>query len=194
MGVLVRFDAEGGWQDTWVCDHLIAGHLERENVGWGRWDHVDAVPVDAPLDVLLQTLSDDLAPLRKRFGIRRIDRIRLTPEQVDWPWLRGAFNVEQTQAETEVRGFLRGAGLIHIRTATGFLGLLCEAGEWVALPAGTRHAFDAGDAPEVDVLRLFSGAQGGTAGPTGAAPSNLPLFDAFVDRLLVLTGHEGIEV
>lgn len=187
MPVLASFDTDGTWGETWVCDDLISQRLGREGLVWGRWS-VDLPATDAP-ERVLAVRADEIATLRERFGIETGDHVvRLTPDHADWPALRQHLLTEYTQVRTEVRGFLRGAGLLYVRTGDGFLGLLCEAGDWVALPAGTRHFFDAGDAPSCDVLRLTAAPGGGDTQPTGDPTPALPLLDAFVEEVLALMG------
>jgi 1,2-dihydroxy-3-keto-5-methylthiopentene dioxygenase len=137
MGVLVHFDADGTWQDTHVCDHLIEEHLAPQGVSWGR---------EAPT-----------------LGV-----------------------ASSADADAEVRVF-DAAGLFYLREGDGFIGLLCEAGEWVALPAGTGYFFDAGEETPPEALPLFAARPGG-----GAAPA-LPLLGDFIDRMLELTGHAADE-
>jgi 1,2-dihydroxy-3-keto-5-methylthiopentene dioxygenase len=105
--------------------------------------------------------------------------------------LRAQLLVEERHASGEVRFFLDGAGLTYLRIDGGFLALLCEAEEWVLLPAGTRHWFDAGDAPQLDLLRLFSRPVDGVQPLRNERPQALPLFDEFVGTMLELTGHEA---
>ena len=181
MGVLVHFDCDASWGETRVCDELITRDLAHAGLTWGRWE-VDAAVADASLQELMAAPPRDLALLRARFGVCWIDRIR------SWPALQHESMAEYLSAEAEVRCFVEGSGLLYIRVADGFLGLLCEAGEWVALPAGTRHRFDTGDAPGFDALRLFSGRKGTPARPTGAASLALPPLDDFVNEMLRLTG------
>ena len=69
---------------------------------------------------------------------------------------------------------LERASLFYVRTEDGYLGLLFEAGEWVAMPAGKPHFFDAGEAGSLDGL-----------------PAALPLFEAFVEEVLALTGNDA---
>ena len=66
------------------------------------------------------------------------------------------------------------AALVYLPTQDGYLGLLFEAGEWVALPADKPHFFDAGEAKSFDGL-----------------PAALPLFEAFVEQVLSLTGNDA---
>ena len=71
---------------------------------------------------------------------------------------------------------LDSAGLFYLPTAEGYLGLLFEAGEWVSIPADTPHFFDAGEAESLEGL-----------------PDALPLFEAFVEEVLSLTGNDADE-
>ncbi|HEY9237679.1 MAG TPA: hypothetical protein VIP10_02465 [Burkholderiaceae bacterium] len=189
MGVLAYFDADGAWQDTHVCDGSIAQHLARYGLAWGRWPERESIAADAPLDAVLDHWQDEIAALGKRFSIAHIDRVTLTPDHADWTTLRSQFITEHTHADAEVRCFLDGTGLFYVRTSDGFIGLFCEAGEWVALPAGIRHFFDAGDAPQFDALRLFSQTSGWVAHPTGTTAPPLPLLDDFVAQMFELTGN-----
>ncbi|MFT4266521.1 MAG: hypothetical protein QM586_04750, partial [Xenophilus sp.] len=142
------------------------------------------------LESALAAHAPELAQLRQRLtAVRSIDRVTLQPGAADWPRLRATFLAEHTHAEPEIRFFLDGVGLFYLRDGDGFLGLLCEAGDWVAVPAGLPHRFDAGDLPAFDALRLFGSPDGWAARPTGAAVPDLPLLDAFTEQLLKLTGN-----
>jgi 1,2-dihydroxy-3-keto-5-methylthiopentene dioxygenase len=72
------------------------------------------------------------------------------------------------------RQVLDSAGLFYLPVSDGYLGLLVEAGEWVSVPVGTPHFFDAGEAESFDAL-----------------PASLPLFEAFVEEVLSLTGNDA---
>jgi len=189
MGVLVRFDSDGTWQDTWVCDALITKTLAREGVAWGRWPL--RVLAERGVVGVLDAYADELGALKSRFQAHTVDRLRLDSSDARWPQVRQQVLVEETHAKAEVRIFLDGAGLTYIRIDGGFLALLCEAEEWVLLSAGKRHWFDAGDAPNLDMLRLFDGPASGVDLSTEARPLSLPLFDEFVETMLELTGHEA---
>ena len=205
MGALVRFDADGRWGDTLVCDGLIGQQLAQAGIGFGRWP-VRALPERAGgegadnndrLAEVRVLYGEELAALQGSFGsfeVRSADRVHIEAGRADWPEMRQKFLAEHTHTDAEIRFFLDGAALFYVRTGDGFIGLLCEAGEWVALPAGTRHFFDAGETPGFDALRLFAEPHGWVAQPTGAVtPTALPLYDDFVEQLLTLTGHEAEE-
>lgn len=193
MGALVFFEADGAWGETLACDGRIRAALAAEGIGWGRWPlhELDDAADDA---AVIARYAHEIATLPPQLAPRSIDRLRLRPGQAGWPALRRQFLAEHRHADAELRFFLEGAGLFYIRTAQGFIGLLCEAGEWVALPPGTRHGFDAGESPDIDVLRFFTAAEGWLARPAeGALPAALPSFDGFVETMLELTGHAAAE-
>lgn len=72
---------------------------------------------------------------------------------------------------------LRAPGLFYFSTTDGVLGLLVEAGDWVSVPEGAAHFFDAGKAQRLDPQ----------------LPAALPLFDAFVEEVLALTGNDAAD-
>ncbi|MET4579255.1 hypothetical protein [Ottowia thiooxydans] len=187
MVALVRFDADGRWSETWVCDQLVKQHLEPAGVRWGRWP---LRPLDnGGLDELRSVYKQELNALADHFSLQSADRVTMAPGHPRWPELRGQFLTEHRHADAEIRFFLGGAGLFYIRDADGFLGLLCEAGDWAALPAGLAHSFDAGEEPQFDAIRLFGAANGWVAEATGAPVAELPLFDDFVGELLERMGE-----
>lgn len=182
MSALVAFDGQGIWGQTLDCPTRIASALQAQGIAFGRWPLKALVP-QASAEQVQAAYAPHLAALGQRFAIRSVDRVRLAPGHADWPALRQKFIAEHTHADAEIRFFLGGAGLFYIRTSEGHLGLLCEAGDWVALPAGLRHFFDAGDEPDFDALRLFTAPDGWVAQPTGAPAAALPLMDDFVAQL-----------
>lgn len=190
MAALALFDTAGHWQDTLVCEHRIAPWLQGLGVSWGVLHLSPAPEPDEPgAEDWLQAQKGPLATLGQGLGLHRIDRVRVSPGQPGWPALRQQFTQEHRHSEAELRVFLAGAGLFTVRHPEGFVGLLCEAGDWVALPAGLAHSFDAGAEPYFDALRLLGQAEGWVAQPSGLARPELPDFDAFVSQLLEQTGY-----
>ncbi len=187
MAVLVHFDADAGWGETHVCDARISHSLAQAGVAWGRWE----VPEDpdaalhASLRAAAQHAFGAAASAHEGTAASGADRLRLLPDDAAWPALRPALQAERVASAAQLHGVAQGACLFYIRTGDGFVGLLCEAGEWVALPAGVRHAFDAGAEPDLDLLQLA----GDAATPTHAAWPALPPMDDFVEEMLQLTGH-----
>lgn len=181
MAALVSFDSRGRWGETWVGEAPVREVLRRHGLDHGRWPLRDVA--DGSLEQVLVAYGPELDALRDRLVVRSVDRVHIAPDHAGWPELRARFIAEHTHDDAEVRYFLSGSGLFYVRTGDGHLGLLCEAGDWVVVPPGARHFFDAGERPDFDALRLFSRPDGWVAQPTGAAAPALPLLDAFVERL-----------
>lgn len=146
---------------------------------------------DGSLDAVLKAYGPELDSLKSQLAIRSVDRVTVKPGNPDWPALRQRFLAEHTHADAEIRYFLGGSGLFYIRVEDGHFALLCEAGDWVVVPAGIRHFFDAGEQPDFDALRLFSIPQGWEADFNGAQASGLPTFDEFRARLNTILATEA---
>jgi len=59
-------------------------------------------------------------------------------------------------------------------------GVLCEAGDLISVPAGTRHWFDMGGAPDFQCIRLFTTPEGWVADYTGDdIARRFPRLEAF---------------
>ena len=185
MAALVHFDAQGRWGETLVGEAAVGAALRGLGLDYGHWPRRDLG--DGSLEAVLAAHAAELGGLRERLSIRSIDRVSLQPDHPGWPELRRKFTAEHTHADDEIRYFLSGQGLFHVRLADGHAGLLCEAGDWVRVPAGIRHFFDAGERPQFDALRLFSQTDGWQAEFTGVEAPQLPLFDAFRARLDTLS-------
>ncbi|MBV8621342.1 MAG: hypothetical protein JOY84_20960 [Curvibacter sp.] len=196
MPVLALFDAAGEWQDTLVCDGLIRQRLEPLGLLFGRIDLPSDLPPagqDAGTD-WRALLGAPLQALWPTFTPAFIDRVSLAPDPSDGDALRPQFIREHHHDDAEVRLFLAGSGAFYLRAGGGLLALLCDAGDWLYLPPGLAHGFDAGAKPDFDALRLFADPQGWQAHPTGRDwPAKLPRFDALVDGVLAQTGLEDGE-
>jgi len=95
---------------------------------------------------------------------------RLAAQGVRW----GREDAPAPLAGEEVR-VLGQAGLFYVPEGEGYLGLLLEAGEWVALPVGRARVF-------------FDDGEGADDALPHAA---LPGFEAFVEEVLSLTGNDA---
>ncbi|HZY17865.1 MAG TPA: hypothetical protein VFE82_05245 [Ramlibacter sp.] len=83
---------------------------------------------------------------------------------------------------------VEGTAVFYLGLDTGWLGLLCEAGEWVMVPASLPLGIDRGAQAPGGVVHVGSGATGTPAGLL--LPAALPAHDDFVAHLLELLGEE----
>lgn len=188
MAVLVSFDRVGDWRETWVCDGLIRDRLAALHLRWGRW----------PLPALEMGVRGDaraphaaqLAALNPHGPDATLERLRIRPGNARQRALKGGTLAERVTAVAQTLYFLKGAGLLYLRTPDGYLALLCEPGEWLTLSATACHWFDVGDAGQLDVVRATATPHNGAGRPSLMPRPDLPSFDGFVDQMLELTGNE----
>lgn len=184
MTAVATFDRHGHWLSTSVCEHAACPLAASLGVRWGRWSDglhgVDAHVHD----------QRAIADVRRLIGPHVTERLRFLNDAANDAALRPSLRELEGEAAV-AHVFLRGTALLSVRTGEGFTGLLCEAGDWVLLPAGVPHVFDAGIAPDVELLRLSAGTRGWFPWHTGALlPAALPALDAFVEHLLGELGED----
>jgi 1,2-dihydroxy-3-keto-5-methylthiopentene dioxygenase len=71
---------------------------------------------------------------------------------------------EHTHSEDEIRFFVDGKGIFWFNLPNDqIFNLLCEKGDLISVPTGTKHWFDAGETnPFVKAIRIFSNTEAWT--------------------------------
>jgi len=133
----------------------IATELETRGVRFERWATDVQLPQEASPEAILAAYADDIRRVQALGGYRTVDAIRLGPDHPDREALRSKFLSEHTHADDEVRFFVEGRGLFCLHIGHEVLQLVCERGDWIAVPAGIRHWFDMGERPNFCALRFF---------------------------------------
>ncbi|MEA5442892.1 acireductone dioxygenase [Cyanobium gracile] len=145
----------------------IASELAARGVRFERWATPVALAADADQTAILSAYATEIARVQADGGYRTVDAIRLGPDHPDRAALRAKFLSEHTHAEDEVRFFVEGRGLFCLHIADEVLQVVCEQGDWIGVPAGTRHWFDTGARPSFCALRFFDNSDGWVASFTG---------------------------
>lgn len=148
--------------DTTDAD-VIAASLGAIGVRFERWP-TRAV---APGDDVLAVYAPEIAALTAEGGYRSIDVMGVTPDHPDRATIRTKFLSEHTHAEDEIRFFVAGQGLFTLHEQGRVFNMLCTQGDLISVPAGMRHWFDMGAAPDFTVIRLFLNPDGWIARFTG---------------------------
>jgi 1,2-dihydroxy-3-keto-5-methylthiopentene dioxygenase len=71
--------------------------------------------------------------------------------------LRAKFLREHTHSDDEVRWFVKGRGMFGFNFGDKVMQLYCKKGDYITIPAGTKHWFDAGKEPYFRAYRYFTG-------------------------------------
>jgi 1,2-dihydroxy-3-keto-5-methylthiopentene dioxygenase len=156
----------------------ITMELERRGIGFERWPARAQLPSAASEEAILAAYAPEIQRVQASGSYPTVDAIRLTPDHPDRETLRRRFLAEHTHSEDEVRFFVEGRGLFCLHIGAEVLQLLCEAEDWIRVPAGTRHWFDMGSAPRFTALRFFDNPNGWVAQFTGdPIAERFPLLD-----------------
>ena len=149
-------------------DHAkIAEALGRVGVRFERWAANKPVAPGASQDEVIAAYADDIARLKQEQGYQAVDVISLAADHPQKHALRQKFLSEHTHSEDEVRFFVAGQGQFTLHIGERIYDVLCEAGDLIGVPDGTRHWFDMGPNPNFIAIRLFTNPEGWVANFTG---------------------------
>jgi len=161
----------------------IAKRLSKHGVRFARWAAAQPLAAGAGQPEVLDAYGREVERLKSQ-GFGTVDVVRLQPAPGDPTWpakaatARGKFLEEHTHAEDEVRFFVEGQGLFYLRLGEEVNLVLCEAGDLLSVPAGTRHWFDMGSAPSFCAIRFFQNPDGWVGKFTGdPIARGFPSFD-----------------
>jgi 1,2-dihydroxy-3-keto-5-methylthiopentene dioxygenase len=149
-------------------DHAaVARELGAVGVRFEQWQAGAPVkPGDAP-ETVIAAYRADIDRLMADEGYQAVDVISLNPTHPDKAALRAKFLNEHTHSEDEVRFFVAGRGLFTLHIGEKVYEVLCEQGDLIGVPDGTRHWFDMSEEPSFVAIRLFTNAAGWVANFTG---------------------------
>jgi 1,2-dihydroxy-3-keto-5-methylthiopentene dioxygenase len=156
----------------------MRAQLATIGVDFERWPARVALEPGAAPEAVLAAYSPEIERLKAAEGYVTADVVSLGPDHPDRAALRQKFLNEHTHAEDEVRFFVAGSGLFTLHVNGRVYEMLCEAGDLIRVPAGTKHWFDMSEAPSFVALRLFNNPAGWVAEFTGDdIASRFPRFE-----------------
>ncbi len=149
-------------------DHAdIARELANVGVRFEQWEASQPIAPGASQDEVIAAYRADIDRLMAEEGYQAVDVISLTPHHPDRATLRQKFLSEHTHSEDEVRFFVAGAGQFTLHLGDKVYDVLCEQGDLIGVPDGTRHWFDMSESPYFVAIRLFTNKEGWVAEFTG---------------------------
>jgi 1,2-dihydroxy-3-keto-5-methylthiopentene dioxygenase len=148
---------------------LIADTLAVQGVTFERWPIPTSITPRMTDTDILSVFEPQTARILKDNGFKTLDVIHLTPDHPQKQALRVKFLQEHTHAEDEVRFFVAGESLFYLRISDKIYGLYAMAGDYIHIPAQTKHWFDMGEHPHFTALRFFNNPEGWVAHYTGDA-------------------------
>lgn len=145
----------------------IAAELGKVGVRFERWEASQPIAPGASQDEVIAAYRGDIDRLMGEEGYQAVDVISLAPDHPDRAALRQKFLSEHTHSEDEVRFFVAGSGQFTLHLGGKVYDILCEQGDLIGVPDGTRHWFDMSEAPYFVAIRLFTNKEGWVANFTG---------------------------
>jgi 1,2-dihydroxy-3-keto-5-methylthiopentene dioxygenase len=146
----------------------ISSELGAVGVRFEKWEASQLVLPGASQEQVVAAYRSDIERLQRDEGYQAIDVISLTPDHPDRVALRQKFLSEHTHSEDEVRFFVAGRGQFTLHIGDKVYETLCEQGDLIGVPDGTRHWFDMSEAPYFIAIRLFTNKEGWVANFTGS--------------------------
>lgn len=146
------------------CDNIqvnntneILFFLKERGIFFDQWNCDVAFDNSASQEEILEAYEKDLVPFMENSVYKTADVISINSSTENYSALRSKFLAEHTHSEDEIRFFVDGRGLFWFNLDNQpVFSLLCEAGDLISVPAGTKHWFDAGEKdPFVKAIRIF---------------------------------------
>jgi 1,2-dihydroxy-3-keto-5-methylthiopentene dioxygenase len=151
-----------------TSDHAeMARELARIGVGFEQWQAAQPIAPGDPPEKVMEAYRADIDRLVAERGFRTIDVVSISPDNSNREEMRKKFLDEHFHKEDEVRFFVAGSGLFTLHVDDRVYEVLCEAGDLVAVPDGTRHWFDMGPEPSFVAIRFFTEPDGWVGHFTG---------------------------
>ena len=169
MSRLKIYDEKRGGEPLSVHeDHdEIARELGAVGVRFEQWEASKPIAPGSSQDEVIAAYRADIDRLMAENGYQAVDVISLKPDHPDRTAFRQKFLNEHTHSEDEVRFFVAGAGQFTLHIRDKVYEVLCEAGDLIGVPDGTRHWFDMSESPYFVAIRLFTNKEGWVANFTG---------------------------
>ena len=150
----------------------IADALRGVGVRFEQWEAAKPIVAGASQDEVIAAYKNDIDRLMREEGYQTVDVVSLTADHPDRAALRQKFLSEHTHAEDEVRFFVAGSGQFTLHINGRVYDILCEQGDLIGVPDGTRHWFDMSEEPNFVAIRLFNNPSGWVAEFTGDEIAN----------------------
>ncbi len=135
----------------------IRMYLNQQGIFFDQWSCSVVFDDRASQEEILEAYKRDLKPFMERGGYLTADVISINSLTENYGAIRAKFLAEHTHSEDEIRFFVDGQGFFWFNLeGVPVFNVLCQKGDLISVPAGTKHWFDAGaNDPFVKAIRIF---------------------------------------
>lgn len=148
----------------------IKEFLNKRSVFFDQWSCDVVFQDSATQEEILNAYEKDLSPFMEKGGYLVADVISINSQTENYEAIRNKFLAEHTHSEDEIRFFVDGEGFFWFNLENDeVFNVLCQRGDLISVPAGTKHWFDAGEKnPFVKAIRIFIDVSGWVPEYTGS--------------------------
>lgn len=135
----------------------IREFMNARGIFFDQWKADVVFEDSADQEEILKAYESSLRPFMEAGGYQTADVITINKLTENYEAIRAKFLAEHTHSEDEIRFFVDGEGLFWFNLEIEpVFNLLCEKGDLISVPEGTKHWFDAGETnPFVKAIRIF---------------------------------------
>lgn len=154
-----------------------AKKLADHGIVFERWKAEKELDQDATQEEVIAAYSTEVEKLKSR-GYTTIDVASVHAGMENHTELRKKFLDEHTHGEDEIRFFVDGTGMFYVHHDGKVFMILCERGDLLNVPAGTKHWYDMGNKPSFKAIRFFQNPDGWVGTSTGdSIASTFPRYE-----------------
>ncbi|WP_068827721.1 acireductone dioxygenase [Pseudomonas sp. BMS12] len=135
----------------------IAATLASVGVAFERCSGSTPVQPGSSREQVLEALGAQLDELMSERGYSVLDVVSLDTARSYQEEVAASVLEEQCNGDSEAYWFVAGRGLVNLHVGDYVYAVLCERGDLISLPAGTRYWFDMGAFPRLIALCLRQG-------------------------------------
>ena len=144
----------------------IQSFLSEYNIELTQWEASIPLNDDDNQETILKAYDHEIGPYMKAKGFTTADVISVNPQTENIEAIRQKFLCEHTHSEDEVRYFVDGEGTFYFNLDDQVVSVLCQKGDFLAVPSGYKHWFDLAPKYTVKAIRIFSNPEGWVANYT----------------------------
>lgn len=144
----------------------IKEFLAEYKIDLAQWEASIPLKDDDDQETILKAYDHEIGPYMKSNGFTTADVISVNPQTENIEAIRQKFLSEHTHSEDEVRYFVDGEGTFYFNLGDQVVSVLCQKGDFLAVPAGYKHWFDLAPKYTVKAIRIFTNPEGWVANYT----------------------------
>lgn len=141
----------------------IKAAAQGAGIWYDRFDLTKLPDSKASQEEILAAYNDEIEILKAQGGYVTADVINVNQSTPGLDGMLAKFSAEHTHSEDEVRFVLYGRGVFHINPVSApVFAVELEQGDFINVPAGTRHWFNLCEEKTIITIRLFQDSAGWT--------------------------------